>query len=122
MGILAGLYPIALYFFAPKTHHLEVLIVGLAFVFAGIQLVSVQRLYGENGWGSVVVSCLFLGSFAYVCFFAAFSPRAHWSGPWFLPDPLPQLVGRIGSGFFGFAFSAWLLRVFYLAVKSKGKK
>ena len=122
IGILAGLYPIALYFFQPGSHHLEVLGVGLAFVFAGIQLVSVQRFYDENGWASVLVSCLFLASFAYVCFFGAFSPRAHWTGPSFVPNPLSQLVGRTGSGFFGFAFSAWLLKVLYLAVKSKGKK
>jgi hypothetical protein len=122
MAILAGLYPIGLYFFAPETHRPEVLGVGVMFVLAGIQLVSVQRFYDENGWASVLVSCLFLASFAFMCFFGAFSPRAHWSGPWFLPEPLPQMVGRTGSGFLGFGFSAWLLKVLYLAVKSKGKK
>jgi len=122
IAILAGLYPIGLYLFDPKLHQLVILVVGLTFVFAGIQLVSVQRFYDENGWASVLVSCLFLASFAFVCFYGAFSPRAHWSGLPLLPDPLRQLVGRTGSGFFGFAFSAWLLKVLYLAVKSKGKK
>ena len=122
IAIVAGLYPIGLYFFEPKSHQLVILGVGLAFVFAGIQLVSVQRFYDENAGASALVSCLFLGSFAFVCFYGAFSPRAHWSGPPFVPDPLPQLVGRTGSGIFGFAFSAWLLKVLYLAIKSKAKK
>jgi hypothetical protein len=122
IAILAGLYPIGLYFFQPKSHQLVILVVGLAFVSAGIQLVSVQRFYDENGWASVLVSCLFLASFAFVCFYGAFSPRAHWSGPPLVPNPLSQLMARTGSGFIGFAFSAWLLKVLYLAIKSKGKK
>jgi hypothetical protein len=122
IAILAGVYPIALYFFDPKTHRVEVLGVGLMFVLAGIQLVSVQRFYDENGWASLLVSCLFLASFGFMCFWGAFSPSAHWTGPPFLPNPLAQLVGRTGSGFFGVAFSAWLFKILYLAVKSKGKK
>ena len=122
IAILAGLFPIALYFFQTETHRVEVLGVGLMFVLAGIQLVSWQRFYDENGWASVLVSCLFLASFAFMCFFGAFSPRAHWSGPPLVPDLLSQLVGRTGSGLMGVAFSAWLLKVLYLAVKSKGKK
>src|SRR5437762_3024353 len=71
IAILAGLYPIAIYFLEPKSHRLEILGVGLAFEFAGIQLVSVQRFYDENGRASALVSGLFLASFASVCFIGA---------------------------------------------------
>jgi hypothetical protein len=120
--IVTGLFLVSRYFSDSTPHWSAVLTAGLVFGLAGIHMVSVQRLYDENGRASALLGGLLLVSFSYLCFIGAFSDRAEWTSLPFLPDTWSHMLARTISGLFGVMLAAFSLKSFYLVIKRKGKR
>lgn len=121
--LLVGLYVAARFILDKSWHRLIVLDAGVVFALGGLQLLGVQLLYNAKGRISTLVGGLILAAFAYLCFYGAFSPDAHWSGgvP-FIPQSWNQMLARTMSGLFGVMCTAFSLRSFYLLVNPKRNK